>query len=157
ARVDGGGRRHVPHTHRALPGPRGGPRASQHAALPRSGAGGAAPAGDAVLPDDLDDGAAGGLGRARAREDASSRAGARAASPRAPAGRPVTARQRADRRAGVAFVAPAVLVLAGLSLYPGLWVLWLSLQQRIPIFGIARFVGLDHYAFLAEDPRMWNA
>jgi multiple sugar transport system permease protein len=69
----------------------------------------------------------------------------------------VTARQRADRRAGIVFVAPAVLVLAGLSLYPGLWVLWLSLQQRIPIFGIARFVGLDHYAFLAEDPRMWNA
>jgi len=69
----------------------------------------------------------------------------------------VTARQRADRRAGLAFVAPAVLVLAGLSLYPGLWVLWLSLQQRIPIFGIARFVGLDHYAFLATDPRFWNA
>jgi multiple sugar transport system permease protein len=69
----------------------------------------------------------------------------------------VTARQRADRRAGLAFVAPAVLVLAGLSLYPGLYVLWLSLQQRIPIFGIARFVGLEHYAFLAGDPRMWNA
>ena len=69
----------------------------------------------------------------------------------------MTARQRADRRAGLAFVAPAVLVLAALSLYPGLWVLWLSLQQRIPIFGIARFVGLDHYAFLATDPRFWNA
>ena len=69
----------------------------------------------------------------------------------------MTARQRADRRAGLAFVAPAVLVLAALSLYPGLWVLWLSLQQRIPIFGIARFVGVDHYAFLASDPRMWNA
>ena len=69
----------------------------------------------------------------------------------------MTARQRADRRAGLAFVAPAVIVLAGLALYPGLWVLWLSLQQRIPIFGIARFVGVDHYAFLASDPRMWNA
>ena len=69
----------------------------------------------------------------------------------------MTARQRADRRAGIAFVAPAVLVLAGLSLYPGLWVLWLSLQQRIPIFGIARFVGVEHYAFLAGDARFWNA
>jgi ABC-type sugar transport system permease subunit len=69
----------------------------------------------------------------------------------------VTARQRADRRAGLAFVAPAVLVLAALALYPGLWVIWLSLQQRIPIFGIARFVGVDHYTFLASDPRMWNA
>jgi len=69
----------------------------------------------------------------------------------------VTARQRADRRAGLAFVAPAALMLAALALYPGLWVLWLSLQQRIPIFRIARFVGLDHYAFLASDPRFWNA
>jgi multiple sugar transport system permease protein len=69
----------------------------------------------------------------------------------------VTARQRADRRAGIAFVAPAVLALAALALYPGLWVLWLSLQQRIPIFGISRFVGLEHFAFLASDPRFWNA
>ena len=69
----------------------------------------------------------------------------------------MTARQRADRRAGLAFVAPAVLTLAALALYPGLWVLWLSLQQRIPIFRIERFVGLDHYAFLASDPRFWNA
>jgi trehalose/maltose transport system permease protein len=69
----------------------------------------------------------------------------------------VTARQRADRRAGLAFVGPAALTLAALALYPGLWVLWLSLQQRIPIFGIARFVGLDHYGFLATDPRFWNA
>ena len=69
----------------------------------------------------------------------------------------MTGRQRADRLAGLAFVAPAALTLAALALYPGLWVLWLSLQQRIPIFGIARFVGLDHYAFLATDPRFWNA
>jgi multiple sugar transport system permease protein len=64
----------------------------------------------------------------------------------------VTGRQRADRLAGLAFVAPAALTLAALALYPGLWVLWLSLQQRIP-----SFVGLDHYAFLATDPRFWNA
>ena len=69
----------------------------------------------------------------------------------------MTARQRADRLAGLAFVAPAALTLAALALYPGLWVLWLSLQQRIPIFGIARFIGVDHYAFLAGDPRFWNA
>ncbi len=69
----------------------------------------------------------------------------------------MTARQRADRRAGLAFVAPAALTLAALALYPGLWVLWLSLQQRIPIFHIERFVGLDHYVFLASDPRFWNA
>jgi multiple sugar transport system permease protein len=69
----------------------------------------------------------------------------------------VTARERAERRTGLAFVAPALLALAALCVYPGLWVLWLSLQQRIPIFGIARFVGLDHYLFLAGDTRFWNA
>jgi multiple sugar transport system permease protein len=69
----------------------------------------------------------------------------------------VTARQRADRLTGLAFVSPALLALAALAVYPGLWVLWLSLQQRIPIFGIARFVGFEHYAFLAGDPRFWTA
>jgi multiple sugar transport system permease protein len=69
----------------------------------------------------------------------------------------VTARQRADRRAGLAFVAPATLALATLAVYPALWVVWLSLQERVPIFGIARFTGLDHYLFLAGDARFWNA
>jgi len=69
----------------------------------------------------------------------------------------VTARERADRRTGLLFVAPALLALASLTVYPGLWVLWLSLQQRIPIFGISRFVGFQHFAFLAGDARFWNA
>jgi multiple sugar transport system permease protein len=69
----------------------------------------------------------------------------------------VTARERADRLTGLAFVSPALLALAALTVYPGLWVLWLSLQQRVPIFGIARFVGLEHYVFLAGDARFWNA
>ena len=69
----------------------------------------------------------------------------------------MTARERADQRAGLVLVAPALLTLAALTVYPGLWVLWLSLQQRIPIFGIARFVGVEHYAFLAGDVRFWNA
>jgi multiple sugar transport system permease protein len=36
-------------------------------------------------------------------------------------------------------------------------VVWLSLQQRVPIFGIERFVGFDNYVFLARDPSFWNA
>jgi multiple sugar transport system permease protein len=69
----------------------------------------------------------------------------------------MTARQREDARAGRVLLAPAVVALAVLAAWPGLWVLWLSLQQRIPVFGIERFVGLSHYAFLAGDPRFWNA
>jgi multiple sugar transport system permease protein len=69
----------------------------------------------------------------------------------------MTPRARADRRLGLLLLAPTVLVLGGLTVYPALSVLWLSLQQRVPVFGIARFVGLDNFAFLAGDPRFWSA
>jgi multiple sugar transport system permease protein len=54
-------------------------------------------------------------------------------------------------------VAPALGVLAAVTVFPALWVLWLSLQRRIPIFGITEFEGLGNYAFLAGDPRFWSA
>ncbi len=54
-------------------------------------------------------------------------------------------------------LAPALLVLAGVTLYPAAWVGWLSMERRVPVFGIAEFVGLRHYAFLAGDPAFWNA
>jgi multiple sugar transport system permease protein len=69
----------------------------------------------------------------------------------------VTRRERSDRRAGAMFLAPAIALLASVTVYPALSVFWLSLQYRIPIFGIARFAGLDHYAFLVIDPRFRNA
>jgi multiple sugar transport system permease protein len=69
----------------------------------------------------------------------------------------MSVRRRRDARAGVLLLAPALVALAALAAWPGLWVLWLSLQQRVPIFGIDRFVGLAHYVFLAGDPRFWNA
>jgi multiple sugar transport system permease protein len=69
----------------------------------------------------------------------------------------VTRRQAADRRRGILFLAPTVLALGALTVYPGVWVLWLSLQHRIPIFAVSRFAGLDNYAFLAVDARFWSA
>jgi multiple sugar transport system permease protein len=69
----------------------------------------------------------------------------------------VTPRERAERRASIAFVAPAVLTLAALTAGPALWVVWLSLRERVPVFGIDRFAGLAHYGFLATDPRFWGA
>jgi len=69
----------------------------------------------------------------------------------------VTARERRSRRLGWLLLSPALGVLAPLTLYPALWVLWLSLQDRIPIFGIARFAGLAHYAFLVTDARFLAA
>src|SRR3989442_7871161 len=69
----------------------------------------------------------------------------------------MTPRRRADRRAGLLFLTPALLALALLTVYPIVWVLWLSLERRIPVFGVARFVGFSNYEFLAWDPRLWNA
>ena len=67
---------------------------------------------------------------------------------------------RAERRArgrGLLLLAPALVTLATLTLYPTIWVAWLSLQRRMPIFGVSRFEGLGNYAFLATDPRFWKA
>jgi multiple sugar transport system permease protein len=69
----------------------------------------------------------------------------------------MTRRQRAQRRLGLLLVAPTLAVLGAFTVYPGLWVLWLSLQERVPVFDIARFVGGRHYAFLAGDSRFWSA
>jgi multiple sugar transport system permease protein len=69
----------------------------------------------------------------------------------------MTRRRSGDRAAAFWLLAPALLTLGAVTLYPALWVFWLSLQHRIPVFGISRFAGFDHYVFLAADPRFWNA
>jgi multiple sugar transport system permease protein len=62
-----------------------------------------------------------------------------------------------SRDSGNKFVAPAVILLGLVTVYPLLSVLYLSLQRRLLIFGIADFRGLDNYRFLLTDDRFWNA
>jgi len=69
----------------------------------------------------------------------------------------MTRDRRGDRSAGLLFVAPALVVLAALTVYPSVWVLWLSLQRRVPVFEVSDLVGLANYLFLATDGRFWNA
>lgn len=69
----------------------------------------------------------------------------------------MTGREAADRRRALICVAPTVVALGTLTVYPGIWVIWLSLQQRIPIFDVSRFAGFGNYAFLAVDPRFWSS
>jgi multiple sugar transport system permease protein len=57
----------------------------------------------------------------------------------------------------VAFLAPAALVLAAVTLYPILYVLWLSLERHSLIAGPVRFVGVDNFVRLFGDTRFWNA
>jgi multiple sugar transport system permease protein len=54
-------------------------------------------------------------------------------------------------------MAPTLGVLAVLTIYPSLWVLWLSLHDYVPIFEVKRFAGLRHYFFLPTDARFVGA
>ena len=66
-------------------------------------------------------------------------------------------RERAARRRAWLMLAPALSVLTVLTLYPGLWVLWLAFRDEVPIFGISRFAGPAHFAFLVTDSRFLAA
>lgn len=65
--------------------------------------------------------------------------------------------RRGDRRLGVLLLAPALLLLAAVTVYPALRVVGLSVERRVPVFGIEEVVGLANYRFLAGDPAFWNA
>lgn len=62
-----------------------------------------------------------------------------------------------EKTTGNKFVAPALVLLSLVTIYPVLSVLCLSLRRRLLIFNISRFVGMDNYLFLLSDDRFWNA
>ncbi len=64
-----------------------------------------------------------------------------------------------DRRLAVAFVTPAVSVIALIAIFPLVWTVWNSLHLqdlRMPWLG-RPFVGGDNYVELAGDPRFWSS
>lgn len=69
----------------------------------------------------------------------------------------MTVRRRPLAARPAAFLAPAALVLAAVTLYPIGYVLWLSLQRYSLIAEAPEFIGLGNFARLAGDPRFWNA
>lgn len=76
-----------------------------------------------------------------------------AAAPPAPAPQRRQARSRARAReslAGWGFVAPALLVVLGLTLFPGIWALVLSFQKWDG-FSPAEFVGVRNYIDIVVD------
>lgn len=64
---------------------------------------------------------------------------------------------RREKRLAALFVAPAVAAIVAVAIFPILSALWLSLNRKMLIFNISKFVGLDNYLFLMKDPRFWNA
>ena len=55
------------------------------------------------------------------------------------------------------FVMPSLILLSIVTIYPLIYVLYLSLQKRLLIFNVSRFVGIDNYLFLLKDGRFFNA
>jgi multiple sugar transport system permease protein len=56
-------------------------------------------------------------------------------------------------RGGYFFVIPSLVVLTLVTVYPLIYVFWLSLNKRFLIFDTSVFVGLDNYVFLLKDER----
>jgi multiple sugar transport system permease protein len=68
-------------------------------------------------------------------------------------------RWRLDRYLPVFMLAPAVVVLAALTLFPIGYVIWLSLTD----YGVnsaspnGTFIGLDNYRLIKDDPMFWDS
>lgn len=58
---------------------------------------------------------------------------------------------------GRAYILPAIIILLIVTIYPLIYVFYLSLHRNMPIFEISKFVGLKNYLFLLKDERFWNA
>jgi len=58
---------------------------------------------------------------------------------------------------GNRFIFPALVLLSLVTVYPILYVFYLSLHRKLLIFDISKFVGFENYIFLFGDDRFWNA
>ncbi len=58
---------------------------------------------------------------------------------------------------GNKFIAPGLIWLCIVTIYPVFYVFYLSLHRKLLIFDISRFIGLENYFFLLKDDRFWNA
>jgi multiple sugar transport system permease protein len=65
--------------------------------------------------------------------------------------------QGRDRLQAYLLIAPSVLILVGVALYPIVAAMWLSLERMVLVFHEQRFVGLANYRFLLHDARFWSA
>jgi multiple sugar transport system permease protein len=62
-----------------------------------------------------------------------------------------------EKRSAYALVAPAVLLLGCVALYPTIAAVWLSLHRMILVFHEERFIGIGNYVFMLQDARFWGA
>src|SRR2546426_964007 len=58
---------------------------------------------------------------------------------------------------GWLLLAPSLLLLGGLVLFPILYNFWLSLHDKHAFMPVQSFVGLRHYVYFAQDPEFWSS
>jgi multiple sugar transport system permease protein len=58
---------------------------------------------------------------------------------------------------GWLLLAPSLLLLGGLVVFPILYNVWLSLFDKHAFMPVQRFVGLQHYLYFARDPEFWSS
>jgi len=64
---------------------------------------------------------------------------------------------RKNSLVGWLLLAPSLLLIGGLILYPILYNLWLSLFDKHAFMPVQTFVGLRHYRYFATDPEFWSS
>jgi multiple sugar transport system permease protein len=65
--------------------------------------------------------------------------------------------ERNERKTARFMLAPTLVLLLGIGVYPILSSIWLSFHRLILVFHEQRFIGADNYAFLVRDARFWSA
>jgi multiple sugar transport system permease protein len=68
---------------------------------------------------------------------------------------PVTRPKRREQLVGYLTIAPAFVLILGLTLYPVAYSIWLSLLEKHSFFPQERFIGLENYLYLWKDPEFW--
>jgi ABC-type sugar transport system permease subunit len=76
---------------------------------------------------------------------------------RAPPGQRDKSLRLSPQKTGIILIAPAVILICGLLVYPVLYGVWLSLFKKHSFFPEQRFVGLANYAYLLKDSDFWRS
>ena len=58
---------------------------------------------------------------------------------------------------GWLLLAPSLVLLGGLVVFPVLYNIWLSLFDKHAFMPVQTFVGLQHYRYFAHDPEFWTS
>ena len=58
---------------------------------------------------------------------------------------------------GWILLAPSLLLLGGLVVFPIVYNVWLSLFNKHAFLPVQQFVGLGHYRYFATDPEFWSS